>query len=95
MLLFSSILCAYALTAGAQQKLAPSANAPINIYADYMKYDIQSGISQYKGSVRVTQDNIELTGDKVIAIQKDKILKKRLRCPLITMRGKKYLRYEK
>ena len=41
-----------------------------------MKYDIQSGISQYKGSVRVTQNNIELTGDKVIAVQKDKILKK-------------------
>ena len=75
-LLFSSILCAYALTAGAQQTLAPSVSAPINIYADYMKYDIQSGISQYKGSVRVTQNNIELTGDKVIAVQKDKILKK-------------------
>ena len=41
-----------------------------------MKYEIQSGISHYKGNVRVTQNNIELTGDKVIAVQTDKILKK-------------------
>ena len=72
-LLFS--LCAIAITARAEQNAAPSANAPIHIYADYMKYEIQSGISQYKGNVRVTQNDIELTGDKVIAIQKDKILK--------------------
>jgi lipopolysaccharide export system protein LptA len=69
-------LCAIAITAGAEQNAGPSADAPINIHADYMKYEIQSGISQYKGNVRVTQNDIELTGDKVIAIQKEKILKK-------------------
>ena len=69
-------LCAAAITASAEQNLAPSSSAPINIYADYMKYEIQSGISQYKGNVRVTQNDIELKGDRVIAIQKDKILKK-------------------
>lgn len=74
--IFAILLYAYALAAGAQQKLAPSSDAPINIYADYMKYEIQSGISHYKGNVRVTQNNIELTGDKVIAVQTDKILKK-------------------
>ena len=68
-------LCAIAFTAGAEKKTVPVSNAPINIYADYMKYEIQSGISQYKGNVRVTQNDIELTGDKVIAIQKDKVLK--------------------
>ena len=68
-------LCAIAFTAGAEKKAVPVSNAPINIYADYMKYEIQSGISQYKGNVRVTQNDIELTGDKVIAIQKDKVLK--------------------
>jgi len=69
-------LCATAITASAEQNPAPASNAPINIYADYMKYEIQTGISQYKGNVRVTQNDIELKGDKVIAIQKDKILKK-------------------
>jgi len=73
-LMFS--LCAMAITARAEQNPAPAAkDAPIHIYADYMKYEIQSGISEYKGNVRVTQNDIELTGDKVIAVQKDKILK--------------------
>jgi len=51
-------------------------DAPVNIYADYMKYEIQSGISTYTGNVRVTQNSIELTGDKVVAVQKDQVLKK-------------------
>ena len=68
-------LCALAMTAIAENKPALLANAPVNIYADYMKYEIQSGISQYTGNVRVTQNDIELTGDKVIAVQKDKLLK--------------------
>ena len=73
-LMFS--LCATAITASAEQNQAPASNAPINIYADYMKYEIKSGISQYKGNVRVTQNDIELKGDKVIAIQnKNKVLK--------------------
>jgi len=73
-LMFS--LCATAITASAEQNPAAAvSNAPINIYADYMKYEIKSGISQYKGNVRVTQNDIELKGDKVIAIQKNKVLK--------------------
>ncbi len=68
-------LCALAMTAIAENKPALKANAPVNIYADYMKYEIQSGISQYTGNVRVTQNDLELTGDKVIAVQKDKLLK--------------------
>ena len=59
-------LCATAITASAEQNQAPASNAPINIYADYMKYEIKSGISQ---------NDIELKGDKVIAIQKNKVLK--------------------
>ncbi len=69
-------LCATAITANAEKNPVSASNAPINIYADYMKYEIQSGISQYKGNVRVTQNDIELKGDKVIAIQKNKVLKK-------------------
>lgn len=41
-----------------------------------MKYEIKSGVSTYTGNVRVTQNNIELTGDKVVAVQKDKALEK-------------------
>lgn len=40
-----------------------------------MKYELQSGVSEYTGNVRVTQSDIELTGDKVVAIQKDKVVK--------------------
>jgi lipopolysaccharide transport protein LptA len=69
-------LCALAMTAIAEKKPASLANAPIHIYANHMRYDIQKGISTYTGKVRVTQNNIELTGDKVIAIQKDQVLKK-------------------
>lgn len=69
------LLIASAMTAIAEIKPASLTNAPVNIYADYMKYEIQSGISQYKGNVRVTQNEIELTGDKVIVLQKDKVLK--------------------
>jgi len=69
------LLIASAMTAIAGIKPASLTNAPVNIYADYMKYEIQSGISQYKGNVRVTQNEIELTGDKVIVLQKDKLLK--------------------
>ena len=69
------LLIASAMTAIAEIKPASLTNALVNIYADYMKYEIQSGISQYKGNVRVTQNEIELTGDKVIVLQKDKLLK--------------------
>jgi len=69
------LLCTIAMTAIAENRPALSKDAPVNIYADYMKFEIQTGISQYKGNVRVTQNDIELTGDKAIAVQKDKILK--------------------
>lgn len=69
------LLCTIAMTATAEQKAARLTNAPVNIYADYMKYEIQTGISTYTGNVRVTQNDIELTGDKVIAVQQEKILK--------------------
>lgn len=69
------LLCTIAMTAVAEQKAARLTNAPVNIYADYMKYEIRTGISTYTGNVRVTQNDIELTGDKVIAVQQEKILK--------------------
>jgi lipopolysaccharide export system protein LptA len=40
-----------------------------------MKYEFQSGISEYTGNVRVTQNDLELTGDKVTVIQQNKVLK--------------------
>ncbi len=69
-----ALLCTAATTAPAEQVL-PLTDAPVNIYADHMKYDIKSGISEYKGNVRVTQNKIELTGDMVTAVQQDKVLK--------------------
>ena len=69
------LLCTIAMTATAEQEAARLTIAPVNIYADYMKYEIQTGISTYTGNVRVTQNDIELTGDKVIAVQQEKTLK--------------------
>ncbi len=64
-----------AMAAVAAKKPELSSQEPIHIYADYMKYELKSGISTYTGNVRVTQSDIELTGDKVIAVQKDNVLK--------------------
>ena len=69
-------LCSLVITARAAEKPERLINAPISIYADYMKYEIRTGISTYTGNVRVTQNDIELTGDKVIAVQKGKALQK-------------------
>lgn len=63
------------MAASAEKLPVRMKNAPVNIQADHMKYEIQSGISEYTGNVRVTQNDIELTGDKVIAIQQNKVLK--------------------
>ncbi len=64
-----------AMAAVAAEKPELSSQEPIQIYADYMKYELKSGVSTYTGNVRVTQSDIELTGDKVIAVQKDNVLK--------------------
>ncbi len=63
------------MAAVAAKKPELSSQEPIQIYADYMKYELKSGVSTYTGNVRVTQSDIELTGDKVIAVQKDNVLK--------------------
>lgn len=70
-----SLVCLAAPVAALEKPARPT-DAPIHIYADYMKYELRSGISTYSGNVRVTQSNIELTGDKVVAVQKDNVLKK-------------------
>ena len=70
------LFCCLAAAAAAAEKPERLINAPISIYADYMKYEIKTGISTYTGNVRVTQNDIELTGDKVIAVQKEKVLQK-------------------
>ena len=38
----------------------------IQIQANYMKFDIETGSSIYEGDVKISQNNIELNGDKVI-----------------------------
>ncbi|UCB56180.1 MAG: lipopolysaccharide transport periplasmic protein LptA [Thiotrichales bacterium] len=70
-----TLCCLFTGAANAVKKPEDLTKAPINIYADYMKYELQSGVSTYQGDVRVTQSTMELTGDKVIAVQKDKVLK--------------------
>ena len=69
-------LCCMTSAAIAAKKPDRLSEAPVNIFADYMKYDIKTGISTYSGNVKVTQNDIELTGDKVVAIQKEKVLTK-------------------
>ena len=69
------LLCATTLAAGAQQQPSRDVNAPVNIQADHMRYEFHSGVSVYTGNVRVTQNDIELAGDKVVAVQQDKALK--------------------
>ncbi len=69
-------LCSLVNSAKAAEKPESLIDAPVSIYADYMKYEIKTGISTYTGNVRVTQKDIELTGDKVIAVQKGKMLQK-------------------
>lgn len=73
--LFSALLLAAVSATAVAEKALPLSSAPVNIYADHMKYDIPSGISEYRGNVRVTQSTIELTGDRVTAIQQEKVLK--------------------
>jgi len=63
------------MTAVAELRPPRDLNAPVHIQADHMKYDFQSGISEYTGNVSVTQSDLELTGDKVVAVQEEKVLK--------------------
>lgn len=69
-------MCCTAMTAMAAKIPDRLSDAPINISSDYMKFEIKSGISTYTGNVKVTQNNMELTGDKVVAVQKEKVLRK-------------------
>lgn len=68
------LFSASTMAAVAEQRLKRDSNAPINIQADHMKYEFQTGISEYTGNVLVTQSDLELTGDKVIAIRQNKVL---------------------
>jgi len=70
-----SLLGCLAMNAMAAKKPDVLPGTPIHIYADYMRYELKSGVSTYTGNVRVTRDDIELTGDKVVAVQKDQVLR--------------------
>ena len=69
------LLCTTTMASAAELRPKRDVNAPVNIQADHMKYEFQTGVSEYTGNVRVTQNGLELTGDKVIVVQQDKILK--------------------
>lgn len=46
----------------------------IQIRADHMKFDLETGSSIYQGAVKIVQGGIELSGDKVIIqLENDKI----------------------
>ncbi|MCW8830713.1 MAG: lipopolysaccharide transport periplasmic protein LptA [Gammaproteobacteria bacterium] len=46
----------------------------IQVQANYMKFDIETGSSTYQGDVKISQGSIELSGDKVVILrQQDKI----------------------
>lgn len=46
-------------------------NDEIQIQADYMKFDINTGSSHYSGNVSIVQGNIKLTGDNVTITRKN------------------------
>lgn len=43
----------------------------VKIQADYMKLDLETGSSIYRGNVSIIQGTIKLTGDKIIITRKD------------------------
>ena len=46
----------------------------VHVQANYMKFDMETGSSTYKGDVKISQGSIKLNGDKVIIQrQQDKI----------------------
>lgn len=69
------LACSIVLPASAETLAGKPSNAPVNIYADQMTYNMKTGTSEYIGNVRVTQNTIELTGDKVVAITNEETLK--------------------
>ena len=71
----TALICSLALPVSAERLFAKPSSAPVNIYADQMSYNIKTGVSEYIGNVRVTQESIELTGDKVVANTQNKTLK--------------------
>lgn len=45
-------------------------NSEIQIQADYMKFDVNTGSSHYRGNVNIIQGTIKLTGDDVTITRK-------------------------
>ncbi len=61
------ILCFFSLTSLAESNI-PDEEQPINITADRLEVQEQTGISTYSGNVNIQQGSLELTGDTVTII---------------------------
>jgi lipopolysaccharide export system protein LptA len=69
--LIATVLLLTAPTATWADKLRHDPLEKITIDADYMRLNIESGISVYSGNVKITQGELVLTGDKVTLEQKE------------------------
>ncbi len=47
---------------------APMNNDRVQVQADYMKFDLNTGSSTYEGGVKITHNNIEIYGETVIIL---------------------------
>jgi lipopolysaccharide transport protein LptA len=47
---------------------APVNNDRVEVQADYMKFDLDTGSSTYEGNVIITHNNIEIYGETVIIL---------------------------
>lgn len=69
---YRSRLAALVLLFAAPLFAAEQNEAPVHIEADSMQYDMNRGISHYRGNVRVSRAGFLLTGDHVVVQQHKK-----------------------
>ena len=50
---------------------APMNNQSVQVQANYMKFDLNTGSSTYEGDVKITHENIEIYGEKVIILRQN------------------------
>ena len=50
---------------------APMNNQSVQVQANYIKFDLNTGSSTYEGDVKITHENIEIYGEKVIILRQN------------------------
>ena len=68
------LILALMIYASAGLTVTSESGEDVHVQANYMKFDMETGSSTYKGDVKISQGSIKLSGDKVIIKrQQDKI----------------------